>query len=428
MQLQNYDIKTKSANLIQNVSEDVVVSPSLGSNANNVASHGECSVDEHVTGLPKTKKKRAKNRKIKAAIKMKKLSASERIANCGYKTLGHHAEIHYNPEHGSAKVANVETCASVWACPVCRDKILNGRADELKKVGEGWRADGGQTVMITFTVPHYKHQSLKTVLGSSAAKTGLSGAFYRLRQQRAWRELKTDICYEADVRVYEVTHGKNGWHPHIHLILYYKNNVDKNLLENRLYNLWLSVCLASGLSAPNKDHGVRITKGTDKYLAKWGAPNELSSDSHKEAKNGNYTIAELENELLGNNAEKVTSVLREYYTTMTGRKMLTWGGKNLRKRYLSEPEITDDELAMDEHGDGERLFIIASKTWQQIYYAGIGELLDYIEADREEGIYRYCTKHAIDPGGVVKTIKEVDASDMIPNNTFDFNRYEHFNN
>jgi hypothetical protein len=403
--------------LLADQPSDQPVCCSLGSNANNVAAFGKTVVGQQITETPKVKPKRAKNKKIKAAIKRKKMSASERIYNCGYKTIGHFAEIHYNAEHGSAKVANVETCGSVWACPVCRTKILNGRADELKTIGEGWRADGGKTAMLTLTVPHYKNQSLQTVLGSTAAKTGLSGAFYRLRQQRAWRVLKQKIGYAADVRVYEVTNGKiNGWHPHIHLILYYKKDIDINSFTGQFYDLWRGVCEASGLGTPNEKNGVKITNGADEYLAKWGAPNELTSDQQKEAKNGNKTIAELENGLLtlGDTSE-LEMVLREYYVTMTGRKMLTWGGENLRKKYLAEPDKTDEDLAIDEHANGERLFVIERKTWEQIYNTDeVGEMLDAVEADKENGLFAFLYKYKICFSGVRRTIKDFDSQSLPP--------------
>lgn len=377
----------------------------LGIYANKVANADSQQVKE--------KPQRTKLNKIRREIKNRKL-ASERVCNCGYKPIGSHVELHKNPEHGSVKVANVETCGSVWACPVCRTKIMSKRADELRNIGEGWRADGGQTAMLTLTIPHYKHQTLQSVMGGHKAKTGLAGAFARLRQHRQWREFKRQINYAADVRVYENTHGKNGFHSHIHAILYYKKDIDINSYAGQLYDLWANVCNATGLSTPSQKHGLKITKGTDEYLAKWGAPNELTSDQQKEAKNGNKTIAELENDLLiMEDTTSTEAILKEFYSTMQGRKLLTWGGENLRKRYLSEPDKTDTELAEDQHGDGERLFIIDGKTWQQIYNTGeVGEMLTAVENDNENGLFVFLGKYKINSFGVKRTLKKFDTQNL----------------
>ena len=423
-QRQRYNVKPNFPKQVENTVCCIDVLPPkttpLGSNANKVASPDGQQV--------KPKPQRAKLNKIRREIKNRRL-ASERVCNCGYRAIGRYAELHLNPKFGSVKVGGVETCGSVWECPVCRTKIMTKRADELKAIGAGWRADGGQTAMVTLTIPHYKHQRLNAVLGQHKAKTGLSGAFYRLRQQRAWREIKKQIGYASDVRVYDTTNGKkNGWHTHIHLILYYKIDVDLNQLQTQIYSLWKNVCEMTGLGTPNAENGVKVTRGADEYLAKWGAPNELTSDSQKQAKNGNKTIAELENELLSGEAGEAEAILKEYYSVMRGRKLLTWAGENLRKRYLSEPDKTDDELAADQHGNGERLYVIEGKTWQQIYNTGeVGEMLTAVEADRENGLFGFLLKHKINPAGVRRTIRDFGGQSLPPPKPAKWGNYKWLN-
>ncbi len=405
MQARRYNQFTEfpSSEVINTITGEILPSPgdSLGIYADKVANSEAQAVKE--------KPLRSRLHKIRAEIRNRNL-ASQRVCDCGYKPLGSHVEVHFNREHHSAKVAGLETCGSVWACPVCRTKIMSGRADELRQIGEGFREDGGRTSMITLTVPHYRGQALSTILGTHKTKKGLAGAFARMRAHRQWRELKDVIGYVADTRAIEVTHGRNGYHAHVHMLIYYNSAVDITELENRVYRLWASVCESAGLERPSTSHGVRVTEGDGEYLAKWGAPCELTSQAHKQAKNGNQTIAELEAMLNADAAHQAEPVLREYYAAMHGRKLLTWGGKNLRKEYLDVPDMTDEEHAQDEHGDGERLYILPFLVWKQIYYTNqVGQFLSMIEADTETGLFTFCRQHGIKTGGVVRTYKDVPA-------------------
>ena len=376
--------------------------PPLGIYANKVAN----TDSQKVTNKPL----RSKLHKIRQQISKRKL-ASDRVCNCGYKPLSGAVEIHINKKHNSAKVAGVETCGSVWACPVCRTKIMTKRAKELKTIGEGYKRDGGKTVLVTLTVPHYKGQHLDTILGSHKNKTGLSGAMARLRQHRRFRQLKEDINYDADARAIENTYGQNGYHSHIHLIFYYRGDISLETLESRLYDIWADVCVSAGLEMPTPARGVKVTEGEGEYLAKWGAPCELTSD-HKQAKNGNKTISELEASLLGDSSAE--TILKQYYQTMHGRKLLTWAGTNLRKKYLADPNLTDEQLATDDHNDGERLFVLPFGLWKQIYHTNnVGQMLTAVEKDPDRGLHDFCKRYGIDSSGAVRSYKQFDIAQNI---------------
>ncbi len=379
------------------------VSPSLGIYASKVANPDSQQV--------KKKPLRAQQHKIRKKIREKKL-ASQRVCDCGYKPLGGSVEVHFNRQYNSAKVAGLETCGSVWACPVCRTKIMSGRADELREVGEAFRGDGGNTCMVTLTVPHYSGQSLSKIIGTHKGKTGLAGAFARMRQHRRFRELKQHIKYVADTRALEITHGRNGFHAHVHMILYYDAPIELSELETMFYGLWADVCQSADLEPPSRSHGVKVTEGEGEYLAKWGAPCELTSVAHKEAKNGNRTMAEMEAVLLTDDPDATRQaeiILKEYYSTMAGRRLLTWGGKNLKKEYLDVPDMTDEEHAQDdEHGEGERLYVLPFTLWKQIYYAGVGEMLSEVERCPETGLYAFCKRHGIDASGAFRSYRQYE--------------------
>ncbi len=396
MQNQRYTHTTKIPNPGPNIVPDGGVSSPLGSNANKVAN----TEPQQVTNKPL----RDKLFSLRTANRRHKI-VSQRTQDCGCKTIGHHAELNLNPRHSSVNITNIETCASVWQCPVCRAKIQQGRADQLRLLQQRFEADGGHTFMLTFTLPHYHGQGLRGLLGSHKDKAGLSGAIARMRQHRTWRDFKAQAGYMADCRAMEVTHGDNGFHPHVHMIVYTTKPADLPRAQAMLSPLWADCCEAAGMDRPN-EHGVRATKGVSDYLAKWGAASELSSDAVKQAKNGNRSVAQLESFML-TDPDSVKGILKEYYQAMKGRKLLTWAGENIRDLYLDD-DVTDLELATDDHGQGRKLFNIHRTTWLQIYNTGrIGRMLSMVENSPQTGLFDFLQAYNIDPGGVTRHIVDM---------------------
>lgn len=59
---------------------------------------------------------------------------------------------------GRAFFQGVETCGSVWHCPVCAPKIAEKRRVEVGQAIERHFADGGMAIMVTLTIPHHVYQ------------------------------------------------------------------------------------------------------------------------------------------------------------------------------------------------------------------------------------------------------------------------------
>jgi hypothetical protein len=50
--------------------------------------------------------------------------------------------------------AGLETCGTVWLCPVCPAKIHHHRAAELREALTAWKPGGHCASLVTITVPH----------------------------------------------------------------------------------------------------------------------------------------------------------------------------------------------------------------------------------------------------------------------------------
>ncbi|MGM2726268.1 hypothetical protein ACS2Q2_30005, partial [Bacillus cereus group sp. Bce009] len=49
------------------------------------------------------------------------------------------------------------------------------------------------------------------------------------------------------IRAVEVTHGKNGFHPHIHMIVFTNDGITSSALEIFYKKAWKNACINSGL-------------------------------------------------------------------------------------------------------------------------------------------------------------------------------------
>lgn len=341
------------------------VSEALGNTGSNLDSY------EKIT--------REKRYRIQKFIQKNRLACNT-VCTCG-QPVSDYISIKKNNDHGNLSTGGIATCGSVWACPVCRAKIVNKRAKELRELYKAGLDRGLNWHMITFTFRHSRFDNLAEMYGSSTLGTGLSGAFTKFRQSRIWsKEFKPKMQLFGDVRSVEITWGrKNGFHPHIHLLVATEQEFSIEKWENKILGQWQKNCKSSGIGVPN-EHGVKIDKIESEematYPAKWSVGSELSSDSAKQAEGGNYSIATLEYFLIDEKArgctkegfqvEEMAGVLKAYYAAMKGQKQLVYGGKKgWKKELLEQDEKTDKELA-DEQDELTEVLVLSKRLYQDL--------------------------------------------------------------
>jgi hypothetical protein len=100
-------------------------------------------------------------------------------------------------------------CGRFQVCPCCTPFIMAQRLEELVAVAEGLMQDPGlRFFMVTLTVRHRLGAHWKPLVDV------LRSMVSSLRQGHKWRE-----SVEGFVRLLETTYGRNGHHPHEHLVL-----------------------------------------------------------------------------------------------------------------------------------------------------------------------------------------------------------------
>jgi len=196
---------------------------------------------------------------------------------------------------------NLIVCGSPWLCPICSEKIDHGRQEQIKAVYEAFQSAeiNGSTYMLTFTVRHGLGDKCQVLVDSMKQAMRLlqkTPAFKEVTRKEALQRPQADsmphLGYIGRIAALETTYGSNGWHPHEHHLWFFKRkltNSELQLMKDRLFEAWAKCCVAAGMQAPTKEHGldIRVALSAAEYLAKfskvrlWGPEHEIASSHSK---------------------------------------------------------------------------------------------------------------------------------------------------
>ena len=297
-----------------------------------------------------------------------------RLRACGRVRVG--GEVAIVERGGRCHYCGLVRCGSVWSCPCCSAQIRAERAGEVQRVVawhvEGAGVEGAQ--LLTLTVRHRYGDEL------AALRQGLANAYRRFTRGEPWLRFRERVGFVGSVRALEVTHGGNGWHPHLHVALLVN---DGAALADELD--WLSerwqACVVRELGTaaePNERHGVdlRPCYRAD-YSTKLGL--EVTAPSGKGARDGNRTpwqIAadlcalphahdERSDEEIAEDRATDVYLWQTWSEDMRGARMLTWS-RGLREAAALGEEKTDEEIV---EGDGENdrtVALVPAGVWDRV--------------------------------------------------------------
>jgi hypothetical protein len=115
----------------------------------------------------------------------------------------------------------------------------------LFEVMKDWENIEGEMSLITLTVPHHASEKLETVTDR------LQGCWRGLSKANKWGALRELTGADGHYKSLEVTHGSlNGWHPHFHVVVFFKPGTDvqsKELLHSYLRLKWAKEVKKRGL-------------------------------------------------------------------------------------------------------------------------------------------------------------------------------------
>ena len=297
-----------------------------------------------------------------------------RIDNClRVRQKSKQVEVQQSKEFKKTFYSGLQTCGSVWACPVCASKIAERRRGELIAAMTLHKAAGGCCNMLTLTCPHQLKDKLADLLKNQAKALN---NFWKDRQTKA---VLAEMGTVGQVRALEPTHGRlseknNGWHPHYHIVLFQGVNVDLSRFdapqmrdwEVRLYLRWANACKLAGLGIPSLDHGLKLDDGEHaaKYVTKWGLEDEMTKGHTKKALHGETPFDFLRAYLADPEDKQALALFKEYAETFRGKRQLHWS-KGLKKRF-GIGEKSDEQLANEEVDQAVSLGQITLDQWRDV--------------------------------------------------------------
>lgn len=305
----------------------------------------------------------------------RKLTYNNRVRHCGLiVSSGDYAAIGRVGDR--VGVRNVISCGSIHECPHCRAKLCSERAVEIREAVFNHKQEYGKLYLLTLTIRHGLGDDLVVM------RKKISEAWRAVCQGKSWVQFKNEFGVSY-IRGAELTHGKNGWHPHLHVLVFSKNPLKLNEAQQYLSSRWLSAIqrLLGDRHVPRRDQvGVNLVEAQDgeEYITKLGL--EISQHPSKIAKqNGKSPLQILEDVV---DKSDVNAKLWRYYTkSMKGSKVLTWS-RGL-KRLKNIADLTDEEIInkVDNLKMSSVYFLIDKIWWRKIASDGavLGRWLDEID-------------------------------------------------
>lgn len=351
------------------------------------------------------------------------ISEIARCRRCGRVPIGSAVAVQHSPELG-AGFGGLETCGSVWVCPVCARKIAARRQVEIGTALGTWQDQGGAFALVTLTMRHgHRHRLLQEI-------DALTAAWHSVNRSRVWGKHRDRLGSPGYIRVLEITHGQNGWHAHLHFVLLVAGGTsaaDVARLADWLFPKWHRAVLAAGMPgalAVGQDarlvDGATATDNIAGYLTKAGSEDpardlgrELMGAMSKTARSdhGTQPVWRLPEQFLETGEADLIDRWLEYEAATFRRRQLVWSA-GVRDLLRLGQELTDDEIAEESAGD-EIVVWITRAGWRTALSLGepTSRILAALEHGGPEGLREHLDSRGI---AYVTHLSDLTARDVPP--------------
>lgn len=339
-----------------------------------------------------------------APLNSRGYAVQHRTCNCTRLSISDGADLYQSKEHKKVHYSGLMKCANSRTCPVCSAAISERKSNEMRVAANMAPALGLHFSLLTFTAPHTASDGLSDLVSK------LSGALQRFWRGSPAKKFKERFGIVGHIRSFEIRYGRNGWHPHFHIILVSSHELPSTSLCNSskkrvvlpleqqsdvwqwIFNRWVNCCVNEGLDQPNL-YGMDLQNGqkAGEYITKFGSNSEILEtktgkritwDMCDELTKGNIKTSKVSLspfDILSNYASlsysnpahylqkvKYYSLFNEYADVTKGVSLIKWS-RGLRKIFgFSDVELTDDEIISREDDSCDLLCHIDTKAWRFI--------------------------------------------------------------
>jgi len=336
-------------------------------------------------------------------------SSLKRVRSCGRVTVTADGSVQVRANGVAVGYAGLASCGSVWSCPVCNARIQAVRRLEVG-TALAWAMTDGGAAFGAYTLRHHAGTPLDGLWRS------LSKCWQAVARDKSVRTERAALGHVGLIRAAEVTHGSNGWHPHLHPLHLFSRPVtasDVQRLHVVQFRAWSAAADRLGLSAPvlaaqdlHVVSGARAHQELGDYFTKASyapAPEsvgwEMTSTQTKSRTRDqdSRTPWDLLTGVHRHGDADALDLWHLWERDSRGKRALTWS-RGLRQAVGLDREASDEEIAETEVGTrADAGFVI--EDWSPIRAAPrLGaELLAVVgpAGHWEEG-RRFCRRHGIE--------------------------------
>lgn len=327
-------------------------------------------------------------------------SLNRRLRGCGKWMLGDGVQLRHRDGVG-AGFGGVMRCGSVWICPTCSARILHERQVEIGRALDAHyedRAAGRQVAFLTLTMRHRDGQRADELWNA------LGYAWGSVTGGKIWQRESAAHGLAGWVRVVEVTHGRNGWHIHIHALLLLDRADAAGMVTPAELNAW-RLSIAGRWSRALERKGLSpalaraqdmqlVADSTDPLAAYFTKQTDTPSDelarelTQSAAKVGKTRSPwRILDGVIAGDADELR-LWHEFEKASKGRRQMTWS-RGLRDRLGLDEPLSDQDIAETEAGDAsDTLCQIEGDSWKQTTWSS-PHLLPYLLTLAEDLVQRH---------------------------------------
>lgn len=336
------------------------------------------------------------------------VSSLERCRRCGKSVRTRDGDVPVRLLEGRAGFAGLVSCGSVWVCPVCSSKVMARRALEIGSAVAVGSARGLDIAFITLTMRHNRRQKLGDLWD------GLANGWHRVTGGKGWSTQIVEFGVLGYLRVVEVTIGDNGWHVHVHALVF-GERIGSGLddLAMGMWGRWSgglkSVGLGSPLPQASEWHfvtddltgtalGEYLSKGIGSAAA---IGMEMTQTQSKVARSVHVTRPPwslLDEGALDGEAAPLR-LWHEWEKGSKGRRQIAWS-RDLRQLLgLVELVKSDEEIAAEEIGTRDSTIVVITRAgWSELIYRPwlIPDVLNVAERFGSDGLSEWLSSFGIE--------------------------------
>ena len=293
----------------------------------------------------------------------------ERLGKCGRVRVQPRTEIVQTAD-GEAYYRGLATCGSVHVCAVCSGKIREERSREFSRVAAAWDAAGNASLLVTFTFPHGVSHQLRDTYDL------VTRGWTWVINHRDFKAVRDKLGGLAWARAIETTHGRNGWHPHNHTVMFTTANpaLAAAELAGVVRPLWDRFLLRNGQGKSHPLHGVDIricdsaavaaeyvTKAQDAFTI----GDELLHLDRKRGRGDSKTFFQMLEQYRLEPSVQLRVLCQEYMLVTFGRQAISYS-RNFKTMVGQVEQATDDEIAAELPEQSHVLAMLDGPVWDAI--------------------------------------------------------------